>query len=1528
MGVPKFYQWVSERYPLINQQASQPPFPVFDNLYLDMNGIIHNCARTDKGAEPLADREVFSRIFNYIDSIVQLVRPQNLAFFAIDGVAPRSKMNQQRQRRFKVARERDAKAEGEDADATPAFDSNSITPGTLFMTELSNQLCYFIQQKIQTDSIWQKFTVIFSGSSEPGEGEHKIAAYIRQTHNPAKQLRHCMYGLDADLIMLGLATHEKFFTLLREKVVLRRGGDWQLEDRKATVSSQEFHFLHLNLLREYLDMEFRPTAPPAGGQLAYNFSRVIDDFIFMCFFVGNDFLPPLPTFDIDEGGLNAVFAFYKKLFPTWTDYLVNAHEGTINLAALSTLFAEMGDRERQALEKQEKPQQAEDAAQNAAPATPASSAAPSSSAPSVPPTNKWKTPAASKSGTEEAASSSSSSDGSSEKTARSPDDDDDTDYTHHDTSEEDNARAASALKSFLGVGSSAGSSSSSSAAAERPPAPAATTESEPRAMGLKTATVAFQAKEAPEWKKRFYVKKMEGKDKGSDEAKATEDEGEGEGQESLALFDQEVVNQMCRNYLEGLYWVLQYYYHGPPSWRWFYGHHFAPLSVDVSLHRFFPVNFNFSSDVGAPFTPFQQLLGVLPPSSADLLPAALRPLMLDSASPIASFYPPSYRFIPDHRGRSWKDIAMIPFVDEDKLVDAIKKINLDGLSSAEKARNAFGPSLKFSHSASSLAGTPGYQAFGSQHFEGLPSHTAPVNVKVEPAPTVKIFTLRDPAVLSGEAKKGERQFPVPPPYGFPTFHTLPFVSELRKNEVNVFGAPSRYENLIVRLTAGYHNANNPAASKSADPTLLKKMAQDEDGFARQIIGTQASVGWPYHREGIIAQVATKAGVYSIDAPGAAPTFTNYAQGETFELLVTKKSEQEHLRYRGLDISGQFTKALVRVRSLCGVARKISANGFSVSVSRKECPFLDGPWFPFEACLLLPHHVSALRNPRYKDAPDANDITTEFPVGSTHVALHPDHAGSIVHVRSYHLESRSVNLFVARYRDPLFPPKSDSEAFDGAVVQRMLDRRRDNYVSLYTAAGQLKLPGLVLNRLCGSLTFQPGDYDFGLGMKYTSRELQVEGYCRRVRGAGSGQGVMDKNKMTWELSSKAIDLIRRYIVTFPEVVDVVRDDPHKDNYRVDALIAKITASSPAPAPAPVVQQAPSRKGKGKESSSLFATSSSPTAPTPAQSSPSSSSDSVPTPASSTPTDTETPNPEASSASSSSSSSAPAPISSAMQSRLQTIAAWVDEYGLHKHTLVPCDSSFLPASMVTELANETDRTSASKSYSFQPEAEATDASKGEGEGEGEGKRTGKKKGYPQSLSLGAGFLLDPHNFVRGVATEWANRPALIVPAVRSFAIGDRVINVVDSGSVPFGMTGWVVGMLASSANATYETPSSSFVGEERMLEVMWDAEFMCGHTLNGRLAGLGLRGTVVPATSLLNFTKPTAFPLATAASLASAASSSSSSSAPAAPGKGKKQAQSPAQAPSASPAKKAPAAAPGKKAAPAKRANAFALLEDDN
>ena len=66
-------------------------------------------------------------------------------------------------------------------------------------------------------------------------------------------------------------------------------------------------------MREYLDLEFRDIESLLPFE--YNLERVIDDFIILAVFVGNDFLPNLPDLHIQANGLERVFEVYKKVLP-------------------------------------------------------------------------------------------------------------------------------------------------------------------------------------------------------------------------------------------------------------------------------------------------------------------------------------------------------------------------------------------------------------------------------------------------------------------------------------------------------------------------------------------------------------------------------------------------------------------------------------------------------------------------------------------------------------------------------------------------------------------------------------------------------------------------------------------------------------------------------------------------------------------------------------------------------------------------------------------------------------------------------------------------------------------------------------------------------------------------------------------------------------------------------------------------------------------------------------------------------------
>lgn len=341
MGVPKFFRWLSERYPSISMLIAESRIPEFDSLYLDMNGIIHNCTHSDSDSPTfrMTEDQMFIAIFNYIEHLFGKIKPKKLFYMAVDGVAPRAKMNQQRARRFRTALDAEnakekAVQQGLEMPKEDAFDSNCITPGTEFMQKLTKQLKYFINKKISEDTDWQGVEIVLSGHEVPGEGEHKIMEYIRCSKaqpDYESNVRHCLYGLDADLIMLGLLSHDPHFCLLREEVTFGR----QVSKKPKELEHQNFYLLHLSVVREYLELEFQELEQEGVLDFPFDMERVIDDFILMAFFVGNDFLPNLPNLHINEGALALMFKLYKEVLPKMGGYI--NEQGVINVQRLGML---------------------------------------------------------------------------------------------------------------------------------------------------------------------------------------------------------------------------------------------------------------------------------------------------------------------------------------------------------------------------------------------------------------------------------------------------------------------------------------------------------------------------------------------------------------------------------------------------------------------------------------------------------------------------------------------------------------------------------------------------------------------------------------------------------------------------------------------------------------------------------------------------------------------------------------------------------------------------------------------------------------------------------------------------------------------------------------------------------------------------------------------------------------------------------------------------------------------------------------
>ena len=326
MGIPRFFQFIRQTFPsCVDYKTIHENLDFdIDNFYIDANGIIHNSVRQILFSKPKQEKrlariqnrsyltlkekhqKIFEHITDTIYKITQFANPKQLLFIAIDGSAPMAKQSQQRQRRFRSAMEINKNEFKE-------FDKNSITPGTYFMQQLSFYIEYYIRRKMQDDEYWRSLDIVFSNSNEPGEGEHKIINYIRGLPNK-KDISHCMYGLDADLFMLSLSTHCEKFWLMREDVF---SNDMLLH----------FHIGNIGKLR-YLMNELW------NSKNKKQVDRLINDFIFLCFLIGNDFLHHTPMCHDLCWSIRTLMDCRQELFEETNEYITTTNGKSYHISKL------------------------------------------------------------------------------------------------------------------------------------------------------------------------------------------------------------------------------------------------------------------------------------------------------------------------------------------------------------------------------------------------------------------------------------------------------------------------------------------------------------------------------------------------------------------------------------------------------------------------------------------------------------------------------------------------------------------------------------------------------------------------------------------------------------------------------------------------------------------------------------------------------------------------------------------------------------------------------------------------------------------------------------------------------------------------------------------------------------------------------------------------------------------------------------------------------------------------------------------
>jgi 5'-3' exonuclease len=318
MGIPHFFAWLLKNYKkdgfvFSKNQKLNPKLlsniNSIDYFLIDANSLIHPiCFKTlaenqDVENNDRLEDKMINNVIAYIEKITEHVDPKKGLYIAIDGVAPLAKIKQQRMRRFKSVADKhlwDNIKKKHNKPILTHWNNNAVTPGTEFMEKLHNKILQWAQNYNRK--------VFYSSCFTPAEGEHKILQFIRNKQKDGSKDSYVIYGLDADLIFLTLTTDSENTYLLRESNEISKNGS---QDVLNYVSMNIMRESIINTIRHYLS-EFNDGMLADNSYKELDDKKLIDDFIFMCYFLGNDFLPHIPSLDIQHNGIETLIIKYTE----------------------------------------------------------------------------------------------------------------------------------------------------------------------------------------------------------------------------------------------------------------------------------------------------------------------------------------------------------------------------------------------------------------------------------------------------------------------------------------------------------------------------------------------------------------------------------------------------------------------------------------------------------------------------------------------------------------------------------------------------------------------------------------------------------------------------------------------------------------------------------------------------------------------------------------------------------------------------------------------------------------------------------------------------------------------------------------------------------------------------------------------------------------------------------------------------------------------------------------------------------------
>ena len=899
---------------------------------------------------------------------------------------------------------------------------------------------------------------------------------------------------------------------------------------------------------------------------------MINDFIFLAFLVGNDFLPHLPTLDISEGGLDGLFSIYKQELPLMGGYITQIDSLSdsetprpwYSMARLRRICERMALLENEVFvqrirdEKQFNSRKRRDKRQNA---------------------RDW-----SKSGAQ-------------------------IDSDDLDSSEENELDSKSEVDDTIQkLQAVTLSGQSDEIPSSLPPFdPNANTQPDSQ-LDLTRAdwqTFYYRSK-FPE----FFIKDI-----------STLDDDTKRALSSVSSYFANLlptdswnghtscISALCVAFLQGFDWVLRYYFQGVASWRWFFPFRYAPLASslavwlpttdcyqqtplppspylmekigtlglepvsehnqtfsflrssvflpDHSKHELSYFESFFAFDIGSPFSPLEQLLGVLPPLSARFLPPPYRTLMLDPQSPILHYYPRKFEVDMNGKKSSWEGIALIPFIDDVSLKQAVSRIRHSDLSQEDQRRNQFGTDWLFYYDET-LKSTASNEVVNSplSFFTSIRNPVSRMLSYIIPdishrhvdPQLFKVFGDDNPLQKAWFKCRDNQDFRASS-LGFltllPEFFTQAPADKPLRGNMELLAPhilkPSIQGRFIPRIPAlhRYPAPGFPCLSSLASPAQVNPLEEPlRISMVSELKDAHVNVfGRDSSKESLVIHLKTK----SSDAPPSPKVNPLFGSGVQF---APKPSTPFDWRQTAQCYTGSrvwidwpyFKEG--RVAEICdghNLYSKIYSSGElevqpldeeGKSDFLRDCQAYASKWYSTKAvdlgrveCMANVHFCRGLR--RMKDGSIKKDYEeTVIPIPIQLITLRCP----FVEEDSRFLESPAptiesafpIGSTVAYIGANLKAYGSIAEVLSYNAAKTMLNLRvrvlppekpfakeiieqtRMQFFPSAMIARQLNMHPLVLSKICSNVILMPGRVDVGLRLKFAPGAMQVEGYAKRVK----------------------------------------------------------------------------------------------------------------------------------------------------------------------------------------------------------------------------------------------------------------------------------------------------------------------------------------------------------------------------------------------------------------------------------------------